>query len=829
MKSNVFISDAMVEILNASQHAYFAVDKNEKFIWISDHFKKMSGYSLSDLKDTGMWMIFTQIGRGSRLSNLRCRLRPNPHNPEQGVVPHLNAVDSEREGIHIDLKCIKKENSLYLYSVAHFPHAISKTHLFYHKELFAVLDQDLCFEEFGTMLYAKLMRLYGNMELRGKRLQDLIEPGDFREWRASKERLEKYATSQYERNDNTWERIFDSDTQGFPSFFKKPDTSWKIMDREISVYNSQTGPVEKYLTACRDFDFFKEDIRVEYSIEQGRGGVFFCGTDNPDLSPDENGYLVFFDKGMVNIKRNGNTVDFLKAGAGLHTIRITKSGSVIVVQAGDTLIAHHIDELPFYEDPNTLNRFGLFTWFSEVFSSLRIYVRKTGFNYDKLKEFRKLVRFRKDPARSYEMRISAGEFIGEMKNLLFMREINELIRTEERMIGYKRELDRVLLQLSAAQEGFHGLIGDSPAMCQVIEVVKTVATTNASVLVLGETGTGKDLVARAIHAESGRSGQFIKLDCASLPLSLIESELFGHEKGAFTGADQRKPGRFELADKGTLFLDEIGNLSPELQMKLLRFLQDHEFERLGGKETLRSDVRIIAATNVDLDKEVATGRFRADLYFRIKVVSVEIPPLRERLMDIYPIVNHLIAAFAHAANVPAPLIHNEVYPFLLNYQWPGNVRELKNVLEQVIVLNRARTITVNLFPRHMRPQSPDEQLHSGGIAPRHKRLYRNKGAFLKAFDECKGKPYKIASHFGCSYNTVMQYMAAFGLAKPWEVSLQEALDSLGKAPFTIEQFRTRMNVSLPTARRYLDELNGMQRVERRKSGHSVCFQVCEAG
>jgi Nif-specific regulatory protein len=211
------------------------------------------------------------------------------------------------------------------------------------------------------------------------------------------------------------------------------------------------------------------------------------------------------------------------------------------------------------------------------------------------------------------MRVIPGEYAYRIRKLVFMTELSDMVRTEQRMITYKKERDRALSRLNA-EHGFHNITGNSAAVENMIATIRTVSETGASVLLTGETGTGKDLAASAIHAESSRKGPFIKVDCAALPLSLIESELFGHEKGAFTGATSRRIGRFEQAHGGTIFLDEIGNLSPPVQMKLLRFLQDRTFERLGGKKTLKSDVRIIAATNVNLEKEVGKGDFRSDLY-----------------------------------------------------------------------------------------------------------------------------------------------------------------------------------------------------------------------
>jgi DNA-binding NtrC family response regulator len=244
------------------------------------------------------------------------------------------------------------------------------------------------------------------------------------------------------------------------------------------------------------------------------------------------------------------------------------------------------------------------------------------------------------------------------------------------------------------------IIGVAPPMQRVFEVIDQVAPSKATVLITGESGTGKELVANAIHQRSPRAnGPFVKLHCAALAESLLESELFGHEKGSFTGAMARKDGRFSLADGGTLFLDEIGEISQAIQVKLLRFLQEHEFERVGGTQTIKVDVRIIAATNRNLREEVAKGRFREDLYYRLNVVSLEMPALRERRGDIPTLTKFFLDKFA-AANGKQLELAPEALDLLASYDWPGNVRELENAVERAVVLAASGT---NIDARHLPP------------------------------------------------------------------------------------------------------------------------------
>src|SRR6187431_56800 len=240
---------------------------------------------------------------------------------------------------------------------------------------------------------------------------------------------------------------------------------------------------------------------------------------------------------------------------------------------------------------------------------------------------------------------------------------------------------------------FDRIIGASGALQSVLAIVKKVAKSNTTCLIRGETGTGKELIAGAIHHNSLRATRnFVKVNCAALQENLLESELFGHEKGAFTGADRQRVGRFEQADGGTLFLDEIGDMSPSTQAKILRVLQEHEFERLGGTRTLRVDVRLIAATNRDLPSMVQAGDFREDLYYRLNVVSIEMPPLRERKDDIVPLASSFIRRFAAELKKKIDGIDGDAQKLLMRYNWPGNIRELENTIERAMLLAEGRAI-----------------------------------------------------------------------------------------------------------------------------------------
>ena len=275
-----------------------------------------------------------------------------------------------------------------------------------------------------------------------------------------------------------------------------------------------------------------------------------------------------------------------------------------------------------------------------------------------------------------------------------LEEIKLIIR-KELDVHHLREENRSLREALGRRYEFKNIVARSPKMQEVLATVERVAPTNSTVLLGGESGVGKDLIARALHQHSRRaSGPFVKINCTAIPENLLESELFGYEKGAFTGAVASKPGKFELADKGTVFLDEIGDVPGAIQVKLLRVLQEREFERLGGTRTLKVDVRLVAATNRDLRAALEQGTFREDLYYRLNVVPISIAPLRERKEDIPYLVDHFIARFAREAGKPIEGITPAAMKLLADFHWPGNVRELENIIERAVALFAGTVIDV---------------------------------------------------------------------------------------------------------------------------------------
>jgi transcriptional regulator with GAF, ATPase, and Fis domain len=315
---------------------------------------------------------------------------------------------------------------------------------------------------------------------------------------------------------------------------------------------------------------------------------------------------------------------------------------------------------------------------------------------------------------------------------------------------------------------FNGIIGSSPALRFVLTEVERVAPTESTVLVLGETGTGKELIARAIHNLSTRCGcPFVKVNCTAIPLDLLESELFGHEKGAFTGAVAQKPGRFEMADNGTLFLDEIGDLPLALQPKLLRVLQEKEFERLGSGRTHRINVRLVAATNRDLAEMVARKEFRSDLYYRLNVFPIELPPLRERREDIPALISHFVRDSARRMGKPMLYIPPETMAAFTSYSWPGNVRELQNLIERAVIRSNDGVLPNPLpilDPTQLSSSTPvTVDFRSGTFSAGTRSL------LLRALEDTGwmiGGPDGAAARLGLPRTTLIYKMKKLGISRP---------------------------------------------------------------
>jgi formate hydrogenlyase transcriptional activator len=361
---------------------------------------------------------------------------------------------------------------------------------------------------------------------------------------------------------------------------------------------------------------------------------------------------------------------------------------------------------------------------------------------------------------------AAGQIAIAIENAMAYHEISQL---KDKLTQEKLYLEEEI----RSEMNFENIIGNSPALKHVLELVETVAPSDSTVLLLGETGTGKELIARAIHDRSRRNHRtFVKLNCAAIPTGLLESELFGHEKGAFTGAITQKIGRMELGDQGTLFLDEVGDIPIEIQPKLLRALQEREFERLGSTHTRRVNVRLIAATNRDLEQMIADREFRSDLYYRLHVFPIRIPPLRERKEDIRQLVSYFVQKFAKQMQKKIDLISPVVMKGLTAWEWPGNIRELENFIERAVIVTRGRSLeaplgelrrtnTVELPRANLRTNSQSDKT---SVLDEYER--RQRGEIIRVLTACKGRvggADGAAAHLGVNRTTFLARMKKFGI------------------------------------------------------------------
>lgn len=357
------------------------------------------------------------------------------------------------------------------------------------------------------------------------------------------------------------------------------------------------------------------------------------------------------------------------------------------------------------------------------------------------------------------LQLVANQVAVAVENALAFQEIEALKETLAKEKAYLAEEVRT-------EHQFGDIVGENAALRGILKQVETVAPTDSTVLIRGETGTGKELIARAVHDLSPRKNRtFVKLNCAAIPTGLLESELLGHEKGAFTGAICQRIGRFELAHQGTLFLDEVGDIPLELQPKLLRVLQEHEFERLGGTKTIRVSVRLVAATHRDLAQMIAESRFRNDLYYRLNVFPITLPPLRERRDDIPRLVRHFTQSFARRMGRRIEAIPSSVMDALVRYHWPGNVRELQNVIERAVILSQGPTLQVAAADLHAPPEPIAEP--SGGASDTLSDAEREH--ILRVLNETNwvlGGAKGAAARLGMKRSTLHWKMKKLGISRP---------------------------------------------------------------
>jgi two-component system response regulator HydG len=349
-----------------------------------------------------------------------------------------------------------------------------------------------------------------------------------------------------------------------------------------------------------------------------------------------------------------------------------------------------------------------------------------------------------------------------------LHRVSERARSHQRAEHFRRRAEEILSLAT-----FDAIVGSHPSMQDLLKRVAYVASTRATVLIQGESGTGKELIAAALHRNSKRrEGPYVRLNCASLAESVLESELFGHEKGAFTGAATRREGRFRQADGGTLLLDEISEIPASIQVKLLRFLQEREFERVGGNESLRVDVRVLASANRDLKGLVRGGRFREDLYYRLAVVRLDVPPLRARPSDIVPLAQQFLRRAAMENEVEVTGFTRAAERALMNYPWPGNVRELQNAVEHAVILAESELVDAEQLPIQAQDATSPPQLMIPGVTLAELERY----AITETLKAVSGSPAKAAKLLGVSRRTIQYRMREYGLSAKAAVGVAETPD-----------------------------------------------------
>jgi len=369
------------------------------------------------------------------------------------------------------------------------------------------------------------------------------------------------------------------------------------------------------------------------------------------------------------------------------------------------------------------------------------------------------------------MRLGACDYLSKPFDVDLLK-----MKVREKVENRQLRQENILLKRTlGATHAFSNIIGRSGSMLDVFKMVETVAKTNSTILITGESGTGKGLVAQAVHYHSLRRDKpMVSLNCGAMPETLLESELFGHMRGAFTGAEQNKKGLLEVAEKGTIFLDEIGEMSPVMQVKLLRVLQERRFRRVGGLEELQADIRVIAATNQDLTKAVAEGRFREDLFYRINVIPIALPPLRDRREDIPLLAEHFLAKFAGQMEKAVTAIARPAMELLIKHDWPGNIRELENVIERAVALEPTPSIQPESLPSVVRSSTP-RPAASGGAPVVHELLPEEgldlearvqeieRGYLAQALERANGVQVKAAELLGMSFRSFRYYVKKYNL------------------------------------------------------------------
>src|SRR3989339_157385 len=826
-----------------------ATDNTGKIIYASDEFEERTGFSEKDIAGKQMEDLFVRMnGHGSDGRSTQRIMTNHSRIKEilEGVGYEMAAV---AEGVRVIVEEVHRDLEVRVYSIMFNRSGAESEFREYFNELFAFVDEKGNIVEYTLKFYNRIGAVLNGGRVLGANIRDILDENSYAKIEGNRKALERMALESALDMDKGWQALDPAEfmPSKAPFAYTNPDSTWRIAGKD-RVTLTELRASRAYALLNRRFDFNSHDVRVCFRPSVNNIRLIMAGTADFITAPEERGYLVGNTSKNTRIRRNIDTVAVMAPAA---------KGALFCVEKTRVVVRFSIDgkEVLSFADPTPLERgseLPLLGFMSEQpveISDIKIHVRPNALHGRPLPETKFLVRLKNHPDEFYECEIrpTSHLFLGaqeEAVRLFGLRNITALHKLELKANDYEKEISRLQASLAGSEGLFHGMAGKSAAAKAIAEQVRSLGPTDLTVLITGETGTGKDLAAHALHNESDRKqGPFVHIDCATLPESLIESELFGHEKGAFTGADQRKAGKFEQAERGTVFLDEIGNLNMRVQAKLLRFIQTKELEREGGNQVITADVRLIAATNADLEEMVMKGLFRSDLLYRLKVAEINLPPLRERKEDIYVVADYLIKKICVNNNLPIPVMENEVIPFLGQYHWPGNIRELYNVLSRTIVPSSASSISVQNFPQYLKRILPNPQVQAFGpsdpqfsdrprdqvkdeTATDRKKDYKSKDAFIGAMEFIGRSNESLARYFGVSKATINAYKGKYNLTRPQGVDYADEIHrKMQSKKFTIRDVQKELGISYLTAKKAVHDLIKRNLINREKRGITVWYTV----
>ncbi|MFP4521658.1 MAG: sigma 54-interacting transcriptional regulator, partial [Fibrobacterota bacterium] len=581
----------------------------------------------------------------------------------------------------------------------------------YNSDFFAVLDKEGCIVEYNYRFMKDIGCLYPPGQIRRKKLEDLFTEESFRKFQEERRAFDEINSQNLESSSEIPWIEHETGLRKGSHFDESVYTEnfrplWEIPE-DGSLKREDDGDRVSFALFENKIDQLENDVRLEFRIDSGNPRAVLCCRRKFFRTPDESGYTAGIYEGQSFLKRNAETVKTGVVGADKSFV-LEKTGNNIFLFRGGEKILEYTDYMPFpiyhkFED------LGFLSMGKAEISGIKLKT-KPSVN-SKTFSGKHIMQLRGREDLYFELTVFPFYKSGIKERVytaLRLRDITEFYLLGKEKQRFENEVIRLKSGSVKESGNFHGMIYKSVLMENVFDKMRKAARTDLGILITGETGTGKTMMARSLHLESERADRaLVHINCATIPENLIESELFGHEKGAFTGADKAKKGKLEEADGGTVFLDEIGNLSPTVQAKLLRFLQEGKFERIGSNDVIEVDTRLVSATNSDLQELVNKGAFRKDLLYRLNPFIINIPPLRERTEDIVPLARYFVYEMGKKEGY-FPEIELAASDALLKYYWPGNVRELINAINHVVLLNPGEPLKFKNLPDHIRKPAKKE-------------------------------------------------------------------------------------------------------------------------